>query len=241
MTPEKSGLGEQALNKIAEIALASQLGEVERLEVQVKTDLNKLAHGEVEAIAININGLVMQHELRVEEMQLQLDSVTVKPFSALLGKIVLTQPCKGTASIVINEDAFNRAVNSKSFNNLHPIQDYINNQEVEINVQQVKCLLTDGNIVFNFQLLVTGESLLSVFTATLGIDANGRIKLQDIQYVNGKEITPKLILALNAQLNEILSLQKFAQMGMLLQIDQIDITSGKLTLLSNAYIDQFPS
>lgn len=58
MTSEKAGLGEQALNKIAEMALASQLEGVERLKVQVKTDLSKLAHGEVDLIAININGLL---------------------------------------------------------------------------------------------------------------------------------------------------------------------------------------
>jgi len=45
------------------MALASQLEEVERLEVQLKTDLSQLAHGEVDSIAINLNGLVIQPEL----------------------------------------------------------------------------------------------------------------------------------------------------------------------------------
>jgi len=44
VTPEKP-FGEQALNRIAEMALASQLEEVERLEVQLKTDLSQLARG----------------------------------------------------------------------------------------------------------------------------------------------------------------------------------------------------
>jgi len=44
------------------MALASQLEEVERLEVQLKTDLSQLAHGEVDSIAINL-GLVIQPEL----------------------------------------------------------------------------------------------------------------------------------------------------------------------------------
>jgi len=62
VTPEKTGFGEQALG-IAEMALASQLEEVERLEVQLKTDLSQLAHGEVDSIAINLNGLVIQPAL----------------------------------------------------------------------------------------------------------------------------------------------------------------------------------
>ncbi len=60
---EKAPFGEQALNKIAKMALASQLKGAERLEVQLSFDLNKLAHGEVDSVAINVSGLVMQQDL----------------------------------------------------------------------------------------------------------------------------------------------------------------------------------
>lgn len=36
--PENQGLGEQALNKAAEIGISSQLDEVENLDVNLKTD-----------------------------------------------------------------------------------------------------------------------------------------------------------------------------------------------------------
>ncbi len=42
-------------------------------------------------------------------------------------------------------------------------------------------------------------------------------------------------------MNEALSLRKFEQKGMSLQIQQIDIVAGKLTLQAAAYIEQFPS
>ena len=82
MTTE-ARFGEQALNKMAEIALASQLKGVERLEVQIKTDLSKLARGEVDSITIKINKLLMPQELILEELQLHFNRVVVKPLSAM--------------------------------------------------------------------------------------------------------------------------------------------------------------
>jgi len=85
--------------------------EVER--VQLKTDLSKLAHGEVDSIAISLNGLVMQQDLGLSELKL-LNRVIVKPLSAFSAN-KLTQPSEGTARIVINEDNLTRAFNSESF------------------------------------------------------------------------------------------------------------------------------
>ena len=246
MTQEQAGFGEQAINKIAEMALASQLKEVERSSVQIKTDLSKLAHGEVDSIAININGLVMQQGLGVEELQLQINRVNVKPFSALLGKIKLTQPSEGTARIVINEDKLTRAFNSKSFHeHLHQMQGFAKDKRVANPVQQVKCcLLADGNIAFNSELILgkTGEARAFAFTATprIGNDGQG-IVLQDVHYVEGKELPPELTAALLARMSEVLNLRNFEQKGMSLRIQQLDVAAGKLTLQAAAYIEQFPS
>jgi len=65
----QSGLGEQALNKAAEMGLASQLDESENLEV-IKTDPLKLVQGQVDTI--EGDGLVMQKDLRMEEMEMQM-------------------------------------------------------------------------------------------------------------------------------------------------------------------------
>lgn len=244
MTPE-SGWGEQALNKIAEIAISSQLEEFERLEVQIKTDLSKLAHGEVDSIDIRINGLAMPQDLVVEQLHIQINRVIVKPLRAIFGKIELTQPCTGTIQIVINEDNLNRACNSESFRqNLHQNQAYIQNKR-EKYLQQVKSyLLADGNISFNCDLLwrENREVQPVVFIATPGIGTDGKkIVFQNVRYVEGKELPPEYTAAFFAQISKVLSLHNFEQKGMLGQIQQFDVVAGKLTWLASAYIDQFPS
>ena len=245
MTLEKARLGEQALNRIAEVALASQLGKVERLKVQIKTEPSKLARGEVSFITINVHGLVIQQDLRVEELQLKINSVTVKPLGALLGKIKLTQPSEGTARIVINEDNLNSAFNSKSFHkNLPQIQGFVEDKRVTIHIQQVKCrLLADGNIAFISKLILGNNEVQALaFIATPLIETDGQeIVFQDLHYLEGKEISPELTAALVAQLSAVLSMRNFEQKGISLRIQQIDVASGKLTLHATAYIKQFSS
>ncbi|MDV2990865.1 MAG: hypothetical protein N4J56_000519 [Chroococcidiopsis sp. SAG 2025] len=76
---EQQGLGEQALNKAAEIGLSSQLDEVEKLDVDIKTDPLKALQGQVDSVAIAGEGMVMQKDLRVEKMDMQVDSVAINP------------------------------------------------------------------------------------------------------------------------------------------------------------------
>lgn len=238
--PEKSRFGEQAINKIAEVALASQLKQVEKLAVQLKIDLSKLAHGEVDSISINMNGLLMQQDLIAEELQLQINRVIVKPFSAILGKIKLTQPCTGTIRVVFNEDDLTRAFNSESFRANLP-QD----KQVKIYLQQVNChLLADGNIAFQSDLILTdtGQAQSVAFTTVPRIGNDGReILLQDVHYLDSEELAPELIAALLTQVGEFLSLRMFEQKGMSLKFQQLDVTAGKLTIQAAAYIEQFPS
>ncbi len=238
--PEKSKFGEQAINKIAEVALASQLKQVEKLAVQLKIDIGKLAHGEVDSININMNGLLMQQELIAEELQLQVNRVIVKPFSAILGKIKLTQPCRGTIRVVFNEDDLTRAFNSQSFReNLLP------GKQVKIYLQQVNChLLADGNIAFQLDIILTdtGQTQSVAFTTPPRIGNDGReILLQDVHYLDSEELAPELTTALLAQVGEFLSLPWFEQKGMSLQFQQLDVTAGKLTIQAAAHIEQFSS
>lgn len=235
MTTE-AGFGEQALNKIAEIALASQLKEVERLEVQINTDLSKLARGEVDSINIKINKLLMPHDLILEELQLHFNRVVVKPLSAMLGKIKLTQPSSGMIRAVFNQEDLTRAFNSESFHKRF----YQHSVE---GIQHVKChLIEESNVIaFNCQLTLGNEQSHSIaFTATPRIGIEGRgVSLQDVHYLEG-EASPELTAAFLTQVAEVLSLREFEQKGVSLQMQQLDIAGNKLTLQAAADIEQFP-
>lgn len=243
---ETAGLGEQALNKIAEMALASQLKDAGALEVRIKTDLSKLARGEVESIAIKIAGLLMQANLRLEQLQLHINRVTVKPFNALFGKIELTHPSDGTVNAVINEGSLSHALNTQLLSqNSQQKQGLAKTKIGEIHIQQVRCyFLTDGHVVFNCDAILktTNEAQSFAFTATPCIGMEGRkIVFQEVRDVEGKEPPSELATALLTQASEILSLPEFEEKGMSLQFQELDLAAGKLTWQAAAHIEQFPS
>ena len=83
-------LGEQALSKAAEVALSTQLDEVENLDVDIRTDPLKLVQGQLDSVKIEGEGLVMQKDLRAEELHIQTGNIGINPLSAAFGKIELT-------------------------------------------------------------------------------------------------------------------------------------------------------
>lgn len=246
MTQEKAGLGEQALNKIAEVALSTQLDEAERLEVQVKTDPGKLAQGELESLTITGDGLVMQEDMRMEQMEMHISPIAVNPWKALMGNIQLTQPAEGTARIVLTEDDINRAFNSETLREqMHNLNSYVEGKPMTIDTQRVDChLLANGNVALDAKILLrqTGETREVFLTTTPRVSAAGRgVSLEDIQYPKGNELSPELTRALMEKASEILSLHNFEMEGIALRIHQIEVEAGKLTLQAVAKVTQFPS
>ena len=188
--PDQPGLGEQALNKAAEVGLSSQLDEVENLDVNVKTDPLKLVQGEVDSVKIEGEGMVMQKDLRVEEMDLQMNSVAINPLSAAMGKVELTKPTDADAHVVLTEADINRAFNSEYVRGkLQNLQIGVNGKPTTIDAQQVDFHLPgEGKVALDAKVLLreTGEAQQVAFTAVPHVVANGQtVALEDVHYSEG--------------------------------------------------------
>lgn len=244
MTQPKSGLGEQAINKIAEMALASQLDKAEKLQVDVKIDPGNLAKGEVDSLTIEGEGLVTPQNLRLEELEMQINRIAVNPLNALFGKIQLTKPTEGTARVVLTDTDINRALNSETGSTNSQKSVSINGQPVLIDIPQVECgLQADGKLALNASVVLskTGEKRQLAFTATPRISTSKTgVVLQDIQYIKGTELSPEITAALVEKASEILNLRSFELEGISLSIHQLDVEAGRLTIFATAAIAQFP-
>ncbi|MDZ8055860.1 MAG: DUF2993 domain-containing protein [Aulosira sp. ZfuVER01] len=243
---ESPGLGEQALNKAAEVGLSNQLDEVENLDVNIKTDPLKLVQGQVDAVSIEAEGLVMQKDLRVEEMDMQIQSVAINPLSVAFGKIELTKPTVGSARVVLTEADINRAFNSDY------VRSQLQNQKIQVNGQKntIKpehidfSLPGEGKIALNSRVLLveTGETHQVAFNAVPRVSTNGKtVSLENVEYGEGEEISPELTKALVNQTSELLNLSNFDLEGMSLQVDSLKVEPGKLILQAKAYVEQIPS
>lgn len=239
-------LGEQALNKVAEIGISSQLDEVENLDVEIQTDPIKLMSGAVDSVAVQGEGLVMQQDLRVEEMQLKTGKVAINPLSAAFGKIELQHPTEAEAHVVLTEADINRAFNSDYIREkMQASQITIDGKPMTVDTQHVNLGLPgDGKIALSADLKLreSGEvKRIAMITVPRVADNGYRVKLEEIQYMEGEGLSLELTHALLEKAGELLDLRNFELEGMSLRLKGLEAQKGRLVLQGQAAIEQFPS
>ena len=243
---DQAGLGEQALNKVAEMGISSQLDEVENLDVDIKTDTFKLMQGQVDEVTIEGEGLVMQGDLRIEELDMHMSGVSINPLSAAFGKLELTKPTDASTHVVLLESDLNRAFNSEFIRDkLQNQQIQINGQPMTIDSQQVDFRLPEeGKVALNATILLreTSETKQVAFTAVPQVSISGQtVTLEDVHYGEGGELSPELTKALVDQTSELLNLTNFDLQGMTLKINALKVEAGKLILEAQAHVKQIPT
>ncbi len=246
MTQEQAGLAQQALNKAAEIGIVSQLDEVENLEVDVQSNPLNVVQGQVDEVTIEGKGLVMQNDLRMEQLEMQMNSIAINPLSAAFGKIELTKPTEASARVVLTEADVNRAFNSEYVSKmLQNLKVQVNGQPVTIDTQRVNFGLPSvGKVALNTLVRIreTGETKEAAFTAVPHVSADGQsVSLDGVEYTEGKELSPDLTAALLKKASEILNFRNFDLKGMSFRIKKLDVEVGKMTFSADAYVEQIPS
>jgi len=246
VTQQQADIGEQALSKAAEVALSSQLDEAERLDVDIRTDPLKLIQGELDSVKIQGEGLVMQKDLRAQELQVRTKNIAINPLSAAFGKIELTRPTEANAHVVLTEQDLERAFNSEFIHEkLQNLDVHVDGQPMTINTKQVELHLPgDSKIALKAEILLnkTGETKEVSFSAVPRVSAGGqRLSLEQVQYAEGKDVSPELTAALLESASELLDLRNFELQGMSLRLKGLDVQKGKLTLQAEAQVEQFPS
>lgn len=239
-------LGKQALNKVAEVGLSSQLDEVEDLKVDVETDPMKLMSGEVDSVEIEGKGMVMQKDLRVEEMQVKTGNVAVNPLKAAFGQLELTHPTNATVQVILTEADINRAFNSQYIQEkLQNLEVDVNGDRVTVDTQQVEFGLPgDGKVALKTDVLMrnTGETRHTAFTAVPHMEQGGQqIVLENVQYESGQELSPELTQALLAAAGELLDLRNFELEGMDLRLRNLDVQPNRLLIEAEARVEQIPT
>lgn len=245
MNHDDSSLGEQALSKAAEIGIAAQLDEVQDIEVDIRTDPLKAVQGQVDSVSIDAEGMVMEKDLRVEEMQLQTGKISINPMQAAFGKIELQQPTDAVAHVVLTQQDINRAFNSDYIRDkLQDLEIQIDGQPRTVRTKRVDFSLPGDSkvaIAADIQFMDTQQTEQAAFTAVPQKSPEGsQIILTDVQYAEGKELSPELTQALLDKATELLDLRNFELEGMSLRLKDFSLQQGKLTIEAIAHVVEFP-
>lgn len=245
MVNNEPGLGEQALSKLAEVGIKSQLDEVDELNIDIRTNPSKVIQGEVDSVTIEGKGMVVQQDLRMETLEVRTDTVAIDPLSVVFGNIELTQPTSANARIVLTESDLNRALSSDFLRKkLGLIKLQYEGKPVTVDIQHIELGLPgDQTISINAEFLVLETADHKRVTAVCSPKLNKdeqRIELE-ILSATGQGLTPELATAIFDQVTSLLDLKNFELPGMSLYLREFEVQQGQIILCADTQIEQIPS
>lgn len=239
-------LEEQAISKAAEAGISSQLDAAEKIDIDIQTDLLKIILGHVDSVAIAGQGLVMQKDIRVQEMELRTDSIDINPLSAIFGEIELNQPVDATARVVLTEPDLNRALKSgyvlSKAKNL-PLN--VDGEATTLEMQEMELILPeDDKMIFN------GKSLLHEKDKTQQLSFTSTFRprtkqhpalLEAFHCKEGHSVSLEFTVALMQKIKELVNSPYFEIAGMAIRIKEMEVEAGRIILQVQAHIRQLPT
>ncbi len=245
MSDEKLGLGEQALSKAAEVVIATQVEQAENLTVEVHAaDGLQTLQGEVNAVHIEGTGVVIDKDVRVEQLAVHTDTVSVDLMKALFGQVQLDKPLDATASVVITEADLNRAANSALVSDqMQNLPLKVNDLTVQLSIDHVKfCLPDQTRIAMEAQVTVVypqGNRRKIGFTSVFCIEPEQGINLERFQCNGSVDCHLPLDLAgpLLAYVSSFLSSRRLTYQGMVIYVKHIEPRVGSLALQTEVRVE----
>lgn len=238
-------LEEQAISEAAAMGISTQLDEVENLDVDIKTNLLKIVQGQVDSVSLTGQGLVMQKDIRVQEMELHTDRISINPLSALFGQIELNKPVGAMARMVLTEQDLNRALNSDYIRSNYPnIQLTVEGQSVILEPQNLEVFIATNDkitIKGTISLQENGSSRPVSFIAVICLPTVAKpLLLEAFHCAEGDGVTLEFAIALIQKAKELLNSPYIDLEGMALRVKNVEVQEGNLTLHTEAYVRQLP-
>jgi LmeA-like phospholipid-binding len=237
-------LGEQALSKAAEVGITQQLGEVEQVNVDIRTDPLKLIQGKVDSVSVTGEGLVMKNSLRMEKLQVDTGAVAINPASAIFGKIELTQSAEADAHVTLTQEDVNQAFNSDYIRDkMQNLTISPNGEAIAITVQHVDIqFLENGKVQLKASVLMgeTNEAKEIEAIVVPSVKEEGqRIVFEEVSGTDGGT-SSQLTQMILQEIMTLADLRNFELSGMSLLINDLDVQPGQMTLKATTVIEKIP-
>ncbi|MBN3905694.1 MAG: DUF2993 domain-containing protein [Nostoc sp. NMS1] len=244
--PDEHRLEEKFLSQEAEKIISEKLDGAEKIEIDIQTDLLKIVQGQADGVSVVGQGLVIQEDIRIQEIRLQTDSIAINPFSALFGQIELNEPVNTTAQIILTEVDINRALASDFV--LSQIQNFsldVDSEIVSFEPQQIQVFLPgDGKIECRGRVMLKemGNTRPLAYTAIARPRTNSQpAMLESFSCTEGEGISIELVTAFMQKAKELMNMPYLKWEDMAFNIKDIKVEIGSLTLLIKTQMKQIPS
>ncbi|BAY77474.1 hypothetical protein NIES25_39360 [Nostoc linckia NIES-25] len=239
-------LEEKLLSQEAERRISENLDEVEEIEIDVQTDLLKVVQGQVDGVSVAGEGLVIQKDIRVQEIKLQTDGIAINPLSAIFGEIKLDRPVNTIAKITMTQADINRALSSEFIKKQMPNFDLdVDGEIVSLEPQKIEVFLpSNGKMEFRGKVLLKekGKNRPLGFTAIARPRKGSQpAMLESFNCTEGEGVSIELVTALMHKAKELMSIPYFKWDDIIFHIKDVEVEIGNLILMIEAKIKQIPS
>ncbi|MEH1936260.1 MAG: DUF2993 domain-containing protein [Nostoc sp.] len=244
--PDEHRLEEKFLSQEAERRISEKLDEVEQIEIDVQTDLLKIAQGQADGVSVAGQGLVIQEGIRVQEIKLQTDSIAINPFNALFGQIELSEPVNAIARMILTEVDINRALTSDFVRSqMQNLELNVDGEIVSFEPEEIQVFLPgDGKVEFRGKVLLKeiGNTRPLAYTAIARPRTHSQpAMLESFNCTEGGGISIELITAFMRKAKELMDIPYFEWEDITFSIKDIQVEIGSLILLLEAQVRQIPS
>ncbi|MHC0064710.1 LmeA family phospholipid-binding protein [Nostoc sp. UIC 10890] len=244
--PDQHGFEEKIISQEAEKRISEKLDEVEEIEIDVQTDLLKIVQGQVDGVSFAGQGLVIQEDIRVQEITLQTDSIAINPLSALFGQIELNEPVNAIARIIVTEVDINRALASDFARNwMQNFELNVDGEIVSFEPEEIQVFLPgDGKIECKGKVLLKemGNTRLLAYTAIARPRTHFQpAMLESFNCTEGDGVSIELITAFIQKVKELMNIPSFKWEDIAFSIKDIEVEIGSLILMIETQVRQIPS
>ncbi|MBD2567551.1 DUF2993 domain-containing protein [Anabaena lutea] len=250
---DKPNFEEKLLSQAVERRISEELDEVEQIDIEIKTDIGKLFRGQVNQVDLAGQGLVVQDKIRVQDIKLQTDSISINPLSVIFGQLELNEPVNADIRLVLTEADINNALTSEViYRWVRQFQLNVDGEIVSFEPEEMQVFLPgDGKLEFKGKVWLKEKDNTHILgyhaiaSLAAGI-AHPRTRtkppmLESFRCTEGEGIRVELIAAAMQKAKEIINLPYLEWENMVFSIKDMEVKKGSLILIVKAHIKQIPS
>jgi hypothetical protein len=243
-----------AIDKIATDFLRGQIVRADVLEVRVDNAPNyQILLGNVDRIRVAGRGVYVLEFLRIDQVDLETDPISIDPSALQSGKIILRRPLQAAVRIVLRSEDVNKALRSptiqSSFKNLSIDISGTNKNPEILNLTNPEVTFLAGDRIRLSATLTSQPTANKPKPTSLDVAVNAELKTiggTKLQIINpkielaGTPLPDRIAKAFTDGLNKVLDLRQLESKGITARVLKLELTEGKMQLIGFAKMDSIP-
>ena len=220
-------LKQTVVNKAAEAAVTSQVKSVENIEIDVNSEVSQMIQGKANSLEIVADKIVVVEGVRLEQLDINGDDLSLDFTQAILGKIALKQPGDFRVKMIFNKSDCDRLLNSEYvrvlLQNL-PLE--ISHQSANFYIREAECTFNDEGKIFLAASIVLNRGEIKTARFEIGIKFYRRgalIKFDGGKYIGETTLDLDETVAMMSKICDLLYLRHYNDANLSLDITDIEV------------------